>query len=270
MQRTALCLTFLMSLSASADAQWPVRIAPGLPRNGNGSVNLAAPTPRTSRGTPDLSGLWMAEPDPNGKRGGVENTIFAKYLFDVTQDLKDANSVLVPAAADTYRTRLATEGAEDPIAHCQPPGSPRIFSLTRPTKIVETPGLVLLLHEHDTSYRQVFTDGRSLPEDPLPTWMGYSVGRWEGDVFVVTTSGVTDRSWLDVNGHPHTEALVMTERFRRIDVGHMEIEVTYTDPGAFKTPLTITQRLRLLPDQEIIESFCTDNERDRQHYVVTK
>ena len=150
MQRTALCLTFLMSLSASADAQWPVRIAPGLPRNGNGSVNLAAPTPRTSRGTPDLSGLWMAEPDPNGKRGGVENTIFAKYLFDVTQDLKDANSVLVPAAADTYRTRLATEGAEDPIAHCQPPGSPRIFSLTRPTKIVETPGLVLLLHEHDT------------------------------------------------------------------------------------------------------------------------
>ena len=100
--------------------------------------------------------------------------------------------------------------------------------------------------------------------------MGYSIGRWEHDVFVVTTSGLTDRSWLDVFGHPHTEALVMTERFRRIDLGHLEVEVTYTDPGAFTTPLTITQHLRLLPDQEIIESFCTDNEKDQSHYVIAK
>jgi hypothetical protein len=98
--------------------------------------------------------------------------------------------------------------------------------------------------------------------------MGYSIGRWAGDTFVVTTAGLTDRSWLDVNGHPHTEALVMTERFRRIDVGHMDVEVTYTDAGTFKTPLTITQKMRLLPDQDRIEYFCTDNEKDRFRYVT--
>jgi hypothetical protein len=127
---------------------------------------------------------------------------------------------------------------------------------------------MLLLHEHDTTYRQIFTDGRPLPEEPFPTWMGYSIGRWDHDTFVVTTIGLTDRIWLDVQGHPQTEALVMTERFRRIDVGHMDIEVTYADPGAFKTPLTITHRLRLLPDQEMIEYFCSDNEKDRHRYVM--
>jgi len=270
MRSTAFLVAFLLSFSTSAGAQWPVRVAAGLPRSADGTVNLGAPAARTSHGTPDLSGLWIPEPDPNGKRQGVENAIFPRYLFDVTQDVKDAHGLLLPAAAETYRKRVTTDGVDDPIARCQPPGSPRIFSLSRPTKIIETPGLVVMLHEHDTSFRQIFTDGRPLPEDPLPTWMGYSIGRWEHDVFVVTTSGLTDRSWLDVFGHPHTEALVMTERFRRIDLGHLEVEVTYTDPGAFTTPLTITQHLRLLPDQEIIESFCTDNEKDRAHYVVTK
>src|SRR4030095_15247998 len=177
MQRTALCIAVFLSLSAPAAAQWPVRMPAGLPRSADGTGNLAAPPPRTSHGTPGLSGLWIPEPDPNGKPGGVENTVFARYLFDVTQDLKAGNDVLVPFAEATYRKRLATEGADDPIAHCQPPGSPRIFSLSRPTKIVETPGLVLLLHEHDTSYRQIFTDGRSLPEDPLPASVVYSLGR---------------------------------------------------------------------------------------------
>jgi hypothetical protein len=189
-------------------------------------------------------------------------------MMSVTQDVNDATGVLVPAAEWHFRKRLAAHSVDDPIAHCQPPGSPRIFSLPKPTKIVDTPGVMLLLHEHDTTFRQIFTDGRALPEDPFPTWMGYSIGRWEGDVFVVTTSGLTERSWLDVLGHPHTEALVMTERFRRVDVGHLDIEITYTDPGTFKTPLTMTQKLRLLPDQELIEFFCTDNEKDQQHYVV--
>jgi hypothetical protein len=270
MHRTALCLAFLLSLPLAVSAQWPARPMPGLPRTGDGKMNLTAPPPRTSRGTPDLSGLWTPEPDPNGKPEGVENAVFPRYLMNVTQDLKDPNGVLVPAAESLYRERLATDSAADPIAHCQPPGSPRIFSLARPTKIIETPGIMLLLHEHDTTYRQIFTDGRPLPEDPIPTWMGYSIGRWDQDTFVVTTTGLTDRSWLDVLGHPHTEALVMTERFRRIDVGHLAVEVTYTDSGTFKTPLTITQRLQLLPDQDLIEYFCSDNERDRQHYLTPK
>jgi hypothetical protein len=270
MQRTVLVVAFLLILASAAGAQWPTRIVPDLPRRADGKVDLTAPAPRTSHGTPDLSGLWIPEPDPNGQREGVENTVFPRYLINVTQDLHDPNGALVPAAESRYRERLASDGADDPIANCQPPGSPRIFSLPKPTKIIETAGVMLLLHEHDTTYRQIFTDGRPLPEDPLPTWMGYSIGRWDHDVFVVTTSGLTDRSWLDVLGHPHTEALLVTERFRRIDVGHMDIEVTYTDPGTFKTPLTITQKLRLLPDQELIEFFCTDNEKDRQRYLATK
>jgi hypothetical protein len=270
MQRIGLCVAFLLSISPGALAQWPARMVSGLPRNGDGSVNVTAPAPRTSRGTPDLSGVWIAEPDPNGRAEGVENAVFPRYLMNVTQDVHEAAGILVPAAESRYRERLANDGADDPIANCQPAGSPRIFSFMKPTKIVETPGVTLLLHEHDTTFRQVFTDGRPLPEDPFPTWMGYSIGRWDHEVFVVTTSGLTERSWLDVSGHPHTDALVMTERFRRIDVGHLEIQVTYTDAGAFKTPLTITQKLRLLPDQELIEYFCTDNEKDRARYFTTR
>jgi hypothetical protein len=269
MPQMTLCILFLLVLAPAASAQWPARTIPNVPRSSDGTVNLTAPTPRTSHGRPDLSGLWMPEPDPNGKPEGVENTVFPRYLMNVTKDLEDPSDLLVPAAESRYRERLATDGAEDPIAHCRPPGSPRIFSLPRPTKIIETPGVMLLLHEHDTTYRQIFTDGRPLPEEPFPTWMGYSIGRWDHDTFVVTTIGLTDRIWLDVQGHPHTEALVLTERFRRVDVGHMDIEVTYTDPGTFRTPLTITHKLRLLPDQDMIEYFCSDNEKDRHRYVTT-
>jgi hypothetical protein len=269
MYRTVLYIACLLSVPATARSQWPARTIPDRPLSGNGTVSVTVPTPRTSGGTPDLSGLWIPEPDPRGNPEGVENTVFPRYLMNVAQDLRETN-LLVPAAAALYRERLATDGVNDPIAHCQPPGSARVFSLPKPTKIVETPGLTLLLHEHDTTYRQIFTDGRPLPEDPVPTWMGYSIGRWDHDTFVVTTTGLTDRSWLDAGGHPHTEALVMTERFRRIDVGHMDVEVTYTDPATFRTPLTITQKLRLLPGQELIEYFCSDNEKDQQRYVTMK
>lgn len=267
MNRTIWCVVVLVVVPSIARAQWPSRPTPGLPRAADGKVDLSAPAPRTSRGTPDLSGLWVPEPDPKGKREGVENAVFPRYLVNVAQDLADPATALVPAAQALYRRRVATNGVDDPIAHCQPPGAPRVWAFPRPTKIIETPGVTLLLHEHDTTYRQIFTDGRPLPENPIPTWMGYSIGRWDGDTFVVTTSGVTDRSWLDMLGFPHTESLVTTERFRRVDVGHLDVEITYTDAGTFTKPLVITQKLRLLPDQEIIEYFCTDNERDRPHYV---
>jgi hypothetical protein len=268
MRTIAWCVALSLGLPVAAAAQWPSRPASNVPRTADGKVDLAAAAPRTARGTPDLSGIWMVQPDPNGKPEGVENTVFPKYLNDITQDVKTTPGLLQPAAESLYRRRLATAGADDPIAHCQPPGSPRIFTLLRPTKIIETPGITILLHEHDTSYRQIFTDGRALPDDPIPTWMGYSVGKWDGDTFVVTTTGLTDRSWMDINGHPHSEAMVMTERFRRPDVGHLEVEITYTDPATFTKPLTVTQKLRLLPDQELIEYFCMDNEVDRPHYAT--
>jgi hypothetical protein len=183
MYRIVLCIACLLSVPAAARPQWPARPIPDLPRSGNGTVILTAPAPRTSGGTPDLSGLWIPEPDPRGRPAGVENVVFPRYLMNVAQDLTETN-VLVPAAEALYRERLATDGVNDPIAHCQPPGSPRVFSLPKPTKIVETPGLMLLLHEHDTTYRQIFADGRPLPEDPVPT--GWATP---------SADGTTTRSW---------------------------------------------------------------------------
>jgi hypothetical protein len=258
-----------LSVPAAARSQWPALTIPDLLLSGDGTVSLTAPAPRTSGGTPDLSGLWIPEPDPRGNPEGVENVVFPRYLMNVAQDLRETN-VLVPAAEALYRERLATDGVNDPIAHCQPPGSPRVFSLPKPTKIVRHQASCCCCMSTTQHARQIFTDGRPLPDDPVPTWMGYSIGRWDHDTFVVTTAGLTDRSWLDAAGHPHTEALVMTERFRRIDVGHMDIEVTYTDPGTFRTPLTITQKLRLLPGQELIRVLCSDNEKDQQRYVTMK
>ena len=231
MCRTGLCVAFLLSLPSAASAQWPAHAMPHLPRNADGTVNLTAPAPRTSHATPDLSGLWIPEPDPNGKPEGVENTVFPRYLMNVTQDLARRDRRARSRRRSQYRKRLATEASTIRSRTVSRQARHASLSLAKPTKIIETPGVMLLLHEHDTTYRQIFTDGRSLPEDPFPTWMGYSIGRWDQDVFVVTTSGLTERSWLDVLGHPHTEALVMTERFRRVDVGHMNVEVTYTGPG---------------------------------------
>lgn len=266
MTRAALTIALLLIVPALAHAQWPARQTPGLPRTADGKPDLKAPAPRSSDGRPDLSGLWTPEPDPTGTPEGVENAVFPRYLNNVLQDVADPDGLLVSDADRLYQQRLANNGVDDPIAHCQPAGSARIFSLPRPTKIIHTPGLTLLLHEHDSTFRQVFTDGRSLPTDALPTWLGYSIGRWDGDSFVVTTTGLTERSWLDLLGHPHTDKLVLTERFRRVDTGHLQVQVTYEDPGTFTKPVTITQTLRLLADQEFIEYFCSDNEKDRPHY----
>jgi hypothetical protein len=142
----------------------------------------------------------------------------------------------------------------------------RLLSLPPPVKIVQTAGLVLLLHEYDTTFRQIFSDGRALPTDPHPTFMGYSVGRWDGDVFVVTSSGFTEQSWLDAMGHPHSEALRLTERFHRVDTGHLDVDVVITDAQALTEPVSISQHLVLMPDEELLEYFCAENEKDRPHY----
>jgi hypothetical protein len=133
-------------------------------------------------------------------------------------------------------------------------------------KIVQTPGLMMVLYEYQTIFRQIFTDGRPLPEDPNPTWMGYSVGRWDGDTLVVATAGYNDRSTIDLAGHPHTEALRMTERFHRRDAGHLEVQVTLEDPKAYTRPWTLPMEFSLVPDGEIIEYVC-ENERDSKHLV---
>ena len=143
---------------------------------------------------------------------------------------------------------------------------PQVNAIVLPYKIVQTPSLVLVLYEENTVFRQIFLDGRKPVADPVPRWMGYSTGRWEGDELVVDTVGVTDQSWLDGMGHPHTDRMRVTERFRRRDAGHLEIQTTIDDPGAYTQPFTYTVKATLVPEDDLLEYFCTENEKDAEHY----
>ncbi len=128
----------------------------------------------------------------------------------------------------------------------------------------------MILYEAIRNFREIFTDGRPLPADPNPTWMGYSVGHWDGDTLVVESSGFNDRTWIDTGGHPHSEALRVTERFLRRDFGHITLQTTIDDPKAYTKPWTVSYDLRLLPDTELLEYVCTENNKDMQHIVVGK
>ena len=245
-------LASLIVLSASLSplaAQWAARATPGLPRTPDGKPNLSAPAPRTADGKPDLSGVWR---------------IHTSYLLNAAPDLKPEDiqpwaAALYKQSADNYRNN--TDGI-----NCLPPGPKASISVGSPVKIVQTPNLVILLYEYQTLFRQVFTDGRELPKDPNPTWMGYSIGHWEGDTLVVTTAGYNDRTSLDLGGHPHSEALRMTERFRRRDAGHIDLQVTLEDPKAYNRAWTLPVDLDLMPDDELIEYVCED-QSDKPHLV---
>jgi hypothetical protein len=201
-----------------------------------------------------LSGVWRVR----------QNT----YLFYVTFPLKAGE--IQPWAAALYKERADNFRRDSDGIKCLPPGPKAgIAGGGLPMKIVQTPSLIVILYEYETIYRQIFIDGRSLPMDPNPTWMGYSVGHWEGDTLVATTAGFNDRTTLDLAGHPHTEALRVTERFRRPEAGHITLEVTLDDPQAYTRPWTLPIDLDLVPDSELIEYVC-ENERDARHLVGTR
>ena len=240
-------LAALMSLlPATAVAQWINYPTPGTPRLPDGKPNLSAPLPRTADGKPDLSGVW---------RGAGP-----LYRFNIAQDLKPED--IQPWAEELFLQRVRDSRKDSPLAKCLPVSVPfhDFFNLTR---IVQTPALIVMLYESPNSpHRTIFTDGRELPKDPNPTWLGYSIGRWEGDTLVVTSAGFNDRAWLDSAGHPQTESLRITERFRRRDFGHMDFEITIDDPKVFTRPFTIKTERLLAPDTDLLEDVC-DNERDR-------
>jgi hypothetical protein len=239
----------LSVMSVSLMAQWPKQPSPGIPRTPDGKPNLAAPTPRSADGKPDLSGVWVVR---NGN-------------FYLTWGLKPED--IQPWAAALYKQREADFRRDTDGIACLPPGPKAAIGVGPfPIKIIQNPGLTVILHEYETMFRQIFTDGRALPEDPNPTWMGYSVGRWEGDTLVVTTAGFNDRSTIDLAGHPHTEALRTTERFHRRDVGHLDMQITFDDPNAYKRPWTLPMEFALVPDEDLMEYVC-ENERDAQHLV---
>ena len=248
---TLLIAAFLLSAAGPLAAQWLNHPTPGIPRTPDGKANFSAPTPKAAGDTPDLSGLW---------RLGVEIGIGA----NITADLPPGD--IQPWVAALSRSRLEDFGKDDPeITGCKP-GGPRHITRAGLAKIVQTPRLIVILYE-DLAYRQIFLDGRPLPPDPNPNWMGYSVGHWEGDTLVVESAGFNDRTWLDFAGHGHTEALRMIERYRRTDFGHMDLQVTIDDPQAYAKPWTVSAGGTLAADTELLEYVCLENEKDQQHLV---
>jgi hypothetical protein len=241
----------LSTLSVPAGAQWIDYKTPGIPRLPDGKANLSAPAPRTAEGKPDLSGIWRA-----GRAGeyGLD--------YNVAQNLKPGE---VQPWAEALRLQRVQDFRKDsPLARCLPVSVP-FLNFRGLSRIVQTPALMVILYESPNSpHRTIFTDGRELPKDPNPTWLGYSVGHWEQDTFVVNSAGFNDKGWLDVGGNPQTETLRVTERFRRRDFGHLELEMTFDDPKTFATPFSVRMEKTLAADTEILEDVC-DNERSHVH-----
>ncbi|HXP88575.1 MAG TPA: hypothetical protein VN841_27845 [Bryobacteraceae bacterium] len=230
-------------------AQWLSPTA-GIPRTADGKPILTAPAPRTPDGKPDLSGFWALNS--------------GKYMGNIASD--QPPGVFQPWAEALYKQHAETYGKDDPYLQCLPQGPRMNVYYPLLQKIIQTPGLIAILME-DLTFRQIFMDGRALPQDPNPSYMGYSVGRWDGDTLVVETIGFNDRTWLDLSGHTHSEALRTTERFRRRDLGHMEIQETFDDPQTFTKPWSITIQADLALDIDIIEYICAENEKDAKHLV---
>ena len=240
-----LALVLVCATGGTASAQWLSVPLPGTPRTPDGKPNLKAPAPRTADGKPDLSGIWRAE----------------SYQWVNNLTPKGVEPPMLPWAAELAKRRQSTQSHELPMTFCMPHGVPDAMLVNgHPFKIVQTPNLVVHLYEEFTKYRQIHTDGRQLPVDPNPNWYGYSVGRFEGDTFVVDTAGFKEGTWLTNQGHPHTDALRTTERFRRIDFGYMETVVTIDDPKAYSRPWTSdTIRSFLQADTELLEHLCENN-----------
>ena len=241
----------VLSLAAAPlSAQWLKIRTPGIPRTPDGKPNLSAPAPRTPDGKPDLSGVWQV----NGK-----------YLQNIAADLKPGEVPYQPWAEALYnQRRTGTRSHDDPASRCIP-GMPKLTALPYPFKIVNAPGMLLILSEGFTTFRQIFTDGRALPKDPDPAWLGYSVGRWDGDDFVVDTIGINATTWLDNAGRPHSDALHLIERFRRKDFGHLDIVMTFDDPKAYTRPWSVTEDAHLMADTDLLEYICSEDEKDFQH-----
>jgi hypothetical protein len=272
-------------------AQWPTYSSPKVPRGPDGKVNFDAPTPRTPDGKPDLSGVWdfrnsrgiegegPVTVDPSQELGGRPVTGLgpaprqafnprASQFFNIGATLK-GGLPFRPLAAEVRRRRAADNNKDNPDAHCLPLGLMQLHTHPQPRKIIQTPAVTLILYEAQAGIRQIFTDGRPVPkiEDVEPWWYGYSVGHWEGDTLVVETAGFRDDVWLDVEGSPLTNAGKMTERFTRPNYGNLEIKVTVDDPTAYTKPWTVTIRDRIMPDAELIEFICNENDRSGPHLV---
>ena len=266
----------LASFAPAVFAQWPAFPTPGVPRTADGKPNLTGPAPRTADGKPDLSGVWQytrpvgsPAPAPTAQPASATNDIVPlavrlSQLWNLGASFPDGLP-FQPWAAELHRQRVASNSKDNPDAHCLPLGLMQLHTHGQPRKMVQTPGVIVIIYEANAGLRQIFTDGRPQPKDVEPWWFGYSTGKWEGDTLAVETTNLRDLGWLDVEGSPITTSGRILERFRRIDYGHLEIEVTIDDPKAYTKPWTVTVHQRIMPDTDLIEFICQENNKDGPH-----
>ena len=262
-------------------AQWPDYKAAGIPRTPDGKVNLTAPAPKTPDGHPDLSGIWdlrgtAPRPAGPGRANGGPPKGAPPPLPPGTPPMATFKDIgagfkgglpLTSWAEDLLKSRKSENSKDNPDAHCLPLGLMQLHMHPQPRKIVQTPGLIVMLYEAQGGIRQIFTDGRPLPADAEPWWYGYSIGHWEGDTLVVETNGFRNDVWLDIDGSPLTESGKMTERMTRLNYGTLQTDVTIEDPKAYTKPFTVRVLHHLLPDTDLIEFICTENDRSGPHLV---
>jgi hypothetical protein len=297
---TTVLLVVLGGLPAALFAQWPNYPTPGVPKGPDGKADLTGPVPRTADGHPDLSGIWTiaGRPRPTPTDGSIPGQLplspppppappaagatptppaggiglgprppGVSQFFDIGSTLKDGLP-FTPWAKELRAQRKGENNKDNPDAHCLPLGLMQLHLHPQPRKIIQLPKVIVILYEAQAGVRQVFMDGRPLPkDDPQPWWYGYSIGHWDGDTLVVETTGFRDDVWLDVEGSPLTNTGKMTERFRRVNYGNLEIEVTVEDPKAYTKPWTVMIKQRVMLDTDLIEFICNENEKSDAHLV---
>lgn len=266
MNRASWVLAMVVVTPALAlQAQWLNYPSAGVPRLPNNQPNLTAPTPRTADGKPDLSGQWLANTE-NGTGVSFTGAPLPPLFTNIGARLKDGLPYR-PWARELTNARQANNRKDSPDGKCLPLSNLWLHSHLFPSKIVQTPGLIVILYEKGVDYRQIFIDGRPLPVDPQPSFFGYSSGKWERDTLIVQTNGFKDDLWADLNGNPITESARITERFRRPNFGSLEIEVTVDDPKAYTAPWTVKVSQHIQLDTNLLEFICLENEKDQAHLV---
>jgi hypothetical protein len=272
-------------LSTRLAAQWINYPSAGVPRKTDGKVDMSAPVPRMADGKPDFSGIWTtaepnrqtdelsspkAAPSPRAPQGandtpGDPTRITAsRQMANIGIDLP-GGLPYQPWLVPIVKERTDNLAKDDPHIRCLPDNFLRAYGLPHLLKFVHTPNLLVVLNEMNAGYRQVFTDGRPLPEDPAPSWQGYSSAKWSGDTLVIDTIGVRDDTWIDWNGSVLTPAAKVREQMRRPDFGHLEIQVTVDDSKAYTKPWTVTLKQRIVVDAELIDEICMENEQSLKH-----
>jgi len=269
-RRVLLACTLAVAVATSAHAQWPAFVRKDTPRTADGKLDLNAPPPRLPNGKVDFSGTWESRQVSGTPSPALPNLNAAKDppvagFFNVAQNV-EGGLPFTPWAAELRKQRMANDSKANPDAHCLPLGFMQLHTHSQPRKIVQTANDLVIIYEANSGLRDIFTDGRALPaNDPQPWWFGYSVGKYEGDTLVVTTVGLRDDGWLDVQGAPFTSGAKITEKFRRPTYGRIEIDMTIDDPKAYTKPWNVRVNWRLGADEELIEFVCQENNVDEQY-----